>query len=78
MDATSRELEAVSGPNGGYAWARLTVARSTVIGQLLAHAMDLGENSIFDGVVRINNPDDGKLIREFVPVPLATVTTAGK
>lgn len=30
----------------------------------------------FDGVVRINNPDDGKLIREFVPVPLA-VKTAG-
>ena len=31
----------------------------------------------FDGTVRINNPDDGKLIREFVPVPLA-VKTAGK
>lgn len=31
----------------------------------------------FDGVVRINNPDDGKLIREFVPVPL-TVKSAGK
>jgi hypothetical protein len=24
----------------------------------------------FDGVVRINNPNDGKLVREFVPVPL--------
>jgi WD40 repeat protein len=31
----------------------------------------------FDGMVRINNPDDGKLIREFVPVPL-TEKTAGK
>ncbi|MCI0680996.1 MAG: hypothetical protein L0Y71_02735 [Gemmataceae bacterium] len=31
----------------------------------------------FDGAVRINNPDDGKLIREFVPVPLAA-KTAGK
>jgi WD40 repeat protein len=31
----------------------------------------------FDGVVRINNPDDGKLITEFVPVPL-TQKTAGK
>ena len=30
----------------------------------------------FDGTVRINNPDDGKLIREFVPVPLS-VKTAG-
>jgi WD40 repeat protein len=32
----------------------------------------------FDGVVRINNPDDGKLIREFVPMPLTTVKTAAK
>lgn len=31
----------------------------------------------FDGVVRINSSDDGKLIREFVPVPL-NVKTAGK
>jgi WD40 repeat protein/mono/diheme cytochrome c family protein len=31
----------------------------------------------FDGVVRINNPDDGKLITEFVPVPLTT-KTAGR
>jgi Tol biopolymer transport system component len=30
----------------------------------------------FDGVVRFNNPDDGKLIREFVPVPLSAKTTA--
>jgi dipeptidyl aminopeptidase/acylaminoacyl peptidase len=30
----------------------------------------------FDGLVRLNNPDDGKLIREFVPVPLITRTTA--
>jgi len=30
----------------------------------------------FDGMVRFNNPDDGKLIREFVPVPLNTKVTA--
>ncbi len=30
----------------------------------------------FDGLVRLNNPDDGKLIREFVPVPLSAKTTA--
>ncbi len=24
----------------------------------------------FDGLVRVNNADDGKLVREFVPVPL--------
>jgi WD40 repeat protein len=30
----------------------------------------------FDGVVRLNNPDDGKLISEFVPAPLTAKTTA--
>jgi WD40 repeat protein len=29
----------------------------------------------FDGLVRLNNPDDGKLVREFVPVPISTKTT---
>jgi len=30
----------------------------------------------FDGMVRLNDPDNGKMIREFVPVPLRTKTTA--
>jgi WD40 repeat protein len=30
----------------------------------------------FDGLVRLNNPDDGKLIHEFVAVPLSRKTTA--
>ena len=29
----------------------------------------------FDGMVRIHDPNTGKLIREFVPVPVATTTT---
>jgi hypothetical protein len=53
VDATSPARDAVNGPNGSYAWATLTIVRSTVIGRVLAHAMELGENSIFDGVVRI-------------------------
>ncbi|HWY87380.1 MAG TPA: hypothetical protein VNX28_11675, partial [Gemmataceae bacterium] len=30
----------------------------------------------FDGLVRLNDPDDGKLLREFVPVPLSPKTAA--
>src|SRR5437588_853151 len=30
----------------------------------------------FDGVVRLNDPQTGKLIKEFVPVPLAPTVTA--
>jgi WD40 repeat protein len=32
----------------------------------------------FDGSVYLHNPDNGQLIREFVPVPLNTTKTAGK
>ncbi len=32
----------------------------------------------FDGTVYLHNPDNGQLIREFVPVPLAAIKTAGK
>ena len=53
VDATSTDLEAVSGPAGGYAWTSLTIVRSTIFGSVLAHGMDLGENSIFSGLVRV-------------------------
>jgi hypothetical protein len=53
VDATRPDLEAVMGPNAGYAWAVLTVSRCTIVGRVLAHAMELGENSIFASPVRI-------------------------
>jgi hypothetical protein len=67
VDGTSRGLEALAGPNVGYAWATLTVIRSTVIGQVLAHAVDLAENAIFDGVVRIARRQHGCVRFCYVP-----------
>jgi hypothetical protein len=67
LDATSPTLEAVSGPNAGYAWATMTIIRSTVIGQVLAHAMELGENAIFDGLVRIVRRQHGCVRFCYVP-----------
>jgi hypothetical protein len=67
LDATSPALEAVSGPNAGYAWATLTIVRSTVIGSVLAHAMELGENAIFDGLVRIVRRQRGCVRFCYVP-----------
>ena len=32
----------------------------------------------FDGVVRLNDPETGKLIKEFVPVPLTSAGLASK
>jgi hypothetical protein len=54
LDATRRDLEAVSGPPDlPCAHAVLTVERSTIIGGLEVHAIDLAENSIFEGDVHV-------------------------
>jgi hypothetical protein len=53
LDATSPEREALGSPDWRVAHARLTIARSTVIGRVQAHAIDLAENSIFDGRIEV-------------------------
>jgi hypothetical protein len=53
LDATDPEWEALGSVDCSVAHARLTAVRSTVIGQVQVHAIDLGENSIFDGRVRV-------------------------
>ncbi|MFL6247280.1 MAG: hypothetical protein ACJ74H_14710 [Thermoanaerobaculia bacterium] len=52
VDATDDELAAISG-SAGYAWAVLRIIRCTVIGEILAHAMELGESSIFTAPLTI-------------------------
>jgi hypothetical protein len=47
VDATSTERTAIGAPNLPLAFARLTVARSTVIGEVHTHAIALAENSLF-------------------------------
>ena len=56
LDATGRGLAALDAP--GYpdpevAHVRLQVGRCTVFGDIRVHAMDLAENSIFEGKVRV-------------------------
>jgi len=53
LDATSREREALGAPGWPVAHARLTIARSTVFGRVQVHAIELAENSIFDGLIRV-------------------------
>jgi hypothetical protein len=53
VDATSPEREALGAPSRQLAMAMLTVARCTVIGQVLTHAIELAENSIFLGMIRV-------------------------
>ncbi len=53
LDATSPEREALGSPDWRVAHARLTIARSTVFGRVQAHAIDLAENSIFEGEIEV-------------------------
>jgi hypothetical protein len=53
LDATSPEREALGAPGWPVAHARVTMARSTVFGQVQAHAIELAENSIFIGCIRV-------------------------
>jgi hypothetical protein len=53
LDATGPALEALGAPGWPHAHVTLTVERSTVIGTVQTHAVDLAENSIFDGVVTV-------------------------
>jgi hypothetical protein len=53
VDATDANLVAIGALTHPIAFAALTIARTTVIGQVQAHAIDLAENSIFYGLVRV-------------------------
>ena len=53
LDATSENREAVGAPSWPLAHAVFTFQRCTVFGEIQAHAIDLAENSIFLGRVRV-------------------------
>ena len=53
LDATGPEREAVGAPTWPLAHAVLTVQRSTVFGEIHAHAVELAENSVFVGRIRV-------------------------
>jgi hypothetical protein len=68
VDATGNEREAVSAPDGLLAHALLTVQRSTVFGEVLVHALELGEDSIFTGLLRVARRQFGCLrFSSYVP-----------
>jgi hypothetical protein len=59
IDATSVEQEAISAVGDSVAHARLTIARCTVFGQIDVHAIDLAENSIFNGKIFVSRQQQG-------------------
>lgn len=53
LDATSSKREAIGAPTWPLAHAVLTFQRCTVFGEVQAHAIDLAENSLFLGRIRV-------------------------
>ena len=53
LDATRIEGEALSAVDGSVAHAQLTIERCTVFGQIRVRAMNLAENSIFNGTLYV-------------------------
>jgi hypothetical protein len=53
VDATDHDRGAISAPNDRVAHAILHVTRSTISGATLTQAIDLGEDTIFHGIVRV-------------------------
>lgn len=59
IDATSKDRVALGAANRPLAYATLTVARCTVIGQIQTHAIALAENCIFNGVILVGRRQHG-------------------
>jgi hypothetical protein len=59
LDATGVKQEALTGPGCPVAPAVLTIERSTVFGQVEVHAIDLAENTIFNGLVKVARRQEG-------------------
>ena len=66
LDATDPELEALGAPDCLVAHASLTTLRTTVIGQIQTHAIQLGENCIFDGRITVARRQIGCLRFSYV------------
>ena len=67
VDATSLTNPAVSSSTGSIAFAELTVRRVTILGEVLVHAVTLGENTIFASVVTAARRQVGCLRYCFAP-----------
>ncbi|HVB21521.1 MAG TPA: hypothetical protein VNG51_06200 [Ktedonobacteraceae bacterium] len=53
LDATDEKLTAINAPDDEIAYAILSIVRTTVFGQILVHALDTAENSIFRGLITV-------------------------
>lgn len=72
VDAMDSDREAIAGPQATHAHAILTIRRSTVFGIVLAHAVQLAENSIFQDCVHVARRQIGCIRFCYVPATCRT------
>ncbi|RPF32275.1 hypothetical protein [Streptomyces sp. TLI_185] len=68
LDATGHDREALSAPDCRHAHAVLHVHRTTVIGEVHTHAVEIAENSVFTGKLHVARRGVGCLRHSYVPV----------
>src|SRR5262249_12693757 len=67
LDATSEDRIALGSSRGGIAYVALKVVRSTVIGLVQTHSIELAENTIFNGAVTVARRGRGCVRFCYVP-----------
>lgn len=67
LDATGPELEAIGTPDCTVGLAVLNILRSTVFGQVQVHAVELAENTIFNGRMTVARRQSGCMRFCYVP-----------
>jgi len=67
LDATSEDRIALGSSRGAVAYVALTIMRSTVIGRVQTHSIELAENTIFNGVVTVARRGKGCVRFCYVP-----------
>jgi hypothetical protein len=72
VDAMEEDGQAISGPLGRHAYAVLTIRRCTVFGIIQSYALELAENSIFDGCVHVARRSMGCVRFCYVPAACRT------
>lgn len=66
VDATSTDQEAIGAPGCPVGHAVVNIARCTVFGQVQVHAIELGENCIFEGRITVARRQHGCLRFSYV------------
>ncbi|MCA9933416.1 MAG: hypothetical protein KC415_05800 [Anaerolineales bacterium] len=67
LDATEPDAEIIGAPDWPLAHATMTIQRCTVIGSVQTHAIEMAENSIFTGAVKVGRTQIGCMRFCYIP-----------